>query len=91
MKDSAIMDDIFINSIGPRRFHVQIREGDGAARHYHVTVPENLIAELQLPKKTSTKGTVELQGQELTSTALSQRALLRTHMDTNTPRTWTTS
>ena len=45
------MDDIFINSIGPRRFHVQIREGDGAARHYHVTVPENLIAELQLPKK----------------------------------------
>jgi len=51
MKDSAIMDDIFINSIGPRRFHVQVREGDGTARHYHVTVPENLLAELQLPKK----------------------------------------
>ena len=50
------MDDIFINSIGPRRFHVQIREGDGAARHYHVTVPENLIAELQLPKEDLDKG-----------------------------------
>ena len=45
------MDDIFINSIGPRRFHVQIREGDGTATHYHVTVPENLIAELRLPEK----------------------------------------
>jgi hypothetical protein len=51
MKDSVIMDDIFINSIGPRRFHVQIREGDGTATHYHVTVPENLIAELRLPEK----------------------------------------
>src|SRR5436305_15081215 len=51
MKDSAIMDDIFINAIGPRRFHVQIREGDGTARHYHVTVTENLLAELQLPTK----------------------------------------
>ena len=45
------MDDIFIKAIGPRRFHVQIREGDGTARHYHVTVPENLIAELRLPEK----------------------------------------
>jgi hypothetical protein len=43
------MDDIFITSVGPRRFHVGVREGDGTARHYHVTVPENLIAELQLP------------------------------------------
>jgi hypothetical protein len=51
MKDDAIMDDIFIKAIGPRRFHVQIREGDGTARHYHVTVPENLLAELQVPKK----------------------------------------
>ena len=45
------MDDIFINSIGPRRFHARVYEGDGTARHYHVTVPENLIAELRLPKK----------------------------------------
>ena len=51
MKNSAIMDDIFINSIGPRRFHVQVREGDGTARHYHVRVAENLVAELELPKK----------------------------------------
>lgn len=45
------MDDIFIKSIGPRRFHVQVREGDGTATHYHVTVPENLMAELQLSEK----------------------------------------
>ena len=45
------MDDIFINSIGPRRFHVQVREGDGTATHYHVTVPENLMAELRLSEK----------------------------------------
>ena len=45
------MDDIFTTSVGPRRFHVQVREGDGTARHYHVTVPENFIAELQLPEK----------------------------------------
>ena len=45
------MDDIFINSIGARRFHVQIREGDSTATHYHVTVPENLFAELRLPEK----------------------------------------
>ena len=44
------MDDIAITSIGPRRFHVQVREGDRKTRHYHVTVPENLIAELQLPE-----------------------------------------
>lgn len=44
------MDDIAITSIGPRRFHVQVDEGDGKARHYHVTVPENLIDELQLPE-----------------------------------------
>jgi hypothetical protein len=45
------MDDIFIKSIGSRRFHVQVREGDGTATHYHVTVPENLMAELQLSEK----------------------------------------
>lgn len=45
------MDDIFIKSIGPRRFHVQVREGDGTATHYHVTVPENLMAELRLSEK----------------------------------------
>ena len=44
------MDDIAITSIGPRRFHVQVREGDRKIRHYHVTVPENLIDELQLPE-----------------------------------------
>jgi hypothetical protein len=48
MKDGAIMDDIAITSVGPRKFHVQVREGDDRARHYHVTVPENLIEELQL-------------------------------------------
>jgi hypothetical protein len=45
------MDDLFIKSIGPRRFHVQVREGDGTATHYHVTVPENLMAELRLSEK----------------------------------------
>ena len=45
------MDDIFIKSIGPRRFHVQVREGDGTATRYHVTVPENLMAELRLSEK----------------------------------------
>lgn len=45
------MDDIFITPIGPRRFHVRVYEGDGTARHYHVTAPKNLIAELQLPEK----------------------------------------
>lgn len=44
------MDDIAITSIGPRRFHVEVREGDRRVRHYHVTVPENLIDELQLPE-----------------------------------------
>jgi hypothetical protein len=42
------MDDISVTSIGPRRFHVHVDEGSGKARHYHVTVPENLIDELQL-------------------------------------------
>jgi hypothetical protein len=50
MKDGATMDDIAITSIGPRRFHVEVREGDRKARHYHVTVPENLIDELELPE-----------------------------------------
>jgi hypothetical protein len=44
------MGDIAITSIGPRRFHVKVCEGDRKARHYHVTVPENLIDELQLPE-----------------------------------------
>lgn len=44
------MDDIATTSIGPRRFHVEVREGDRKARHYHVTVPENLIDELELPE-----------------------------------------
>jgi hypothetical protein len=44
------MDNIIITSIGPRRFHVQIREDEHKARHYHVTVPDALIDELRLPK-----------------------------------------
>jgi hypothetical protein len=50
MKDGVTMGDIAITSIGPRRFHVEVCEGDRKARHYHVTVPENLIDELQLPE-----------------------------------------
>lgn len=44
------MDDIVITSIGPRRFHVQVREDERKIRHYHVTVPDDLIDELQLPE-----------------------------------------
>lgn len=41
------MANIVITSIGPRKFHVQIREDDLATSH-QVTVPESLINELQL-------------------------------------------
>jgi hypothetical protein len=44
------MADVTIISIGPRKFHVQIREDDLATSH-HVTVPESLINELQLPEE----------------------------------------
>jgi hypothetical protein len=41
------MADITVTSIGIRKFHVQIRDGDLETSH-HVTVPESLISELQL-------------------------------------------
>jgi hypothetical protein len=44
------MADITIISIDPRKFHVHIREDDLATSH-HVTVPESLINELQLPEE----------------------------------------
>ncbi len=43
------MADITVTSIGPRKFHVQVREDDLRTSH-HVTVPESLIKELQLPE-----------------------------------------
>ena len=43
------MADITVTSIDPRKFHVQIRENDLETSH-HVTVPESLINELQLPE-----------------------------------------
>lgn len=42
------MADITVTPIGPHEFEVQVRDGDLATRH-HVTVPTNLIDELQLP------------------------------------------
>lgn len=44
------MDNIIITSIGPHRFHVQVREDEHKTRHYHVIVPDTLIDELRLPK-----------------------------------------
>jgi hypothetical protein len=49
-KDGVKMDNIIITSIGPHRFHVQVREDEHKTRHYHVTVPDTLIDELRLPK-----------------------------------------
>ncbi|MDQ3887100.1 MAG: hypothetical protein M3308_08895 [Actinomycetota bacterium] len=43
------MADITVTSIGPREFEVQVRDGDLETNH-HVTVPESLIDELQLPE-----------------------------------------
>lgn len=43
------MADITVASIGTRKFHVQIRDDDLETSH-HVTVPESLIDELQLPE-----------------------------------------
>jgi hypothetical protein len=43
------MSDIVVTSMGSRKFHVRIDEDDGKVRHYHVTVPEELIHELKLP------------------------------------------
>jgi hypothetical protein len=44
------MSDIVVTSIGLRKFHVRIDEDDGKVRHYHVTVPEELMRELNLPE-----------------------------------------
>ena len=44
----SAMADITITSRAPREFDVQVREGD-RERSHHVTVPEDLIQELQLP------------------------------------------
>ncbi len=43
------MADIMVTSVGPREFEVQVREDDLETNH-HVTVPESLIDELQLPE-----------------------------------------
>jgi hypothetical protein len=43
------MADITITSAGPREFEVQLREIDGETSH-RVTVPEDLIQELELPE-----------------------------------------
>ncbi len=43
------MADMTITSTGPREFDVQLSEEDGGTSH-RVTVPEDLIDELQLPE-----------------------------------------
>ncbi|MGH3938649.1 MAG: hypothetical protein ACRDTG_08415 [Pseudonocardiaceae bacterium] len=43
------MADITVTSMGTRKFHIQIRDGDLETSH-HVTVPESLINQLQLHK-----------------------------------------
>lgn len=43
------MADITVTSIGACKFHVQVRDDDLETSH-HVTVPESLINELQLPE-----------------------------------------
>ena len=43
------MSDVSIRSMGPREFAVQVREGEVQTDH-HVTVPEGLIDDLQLPE-----------------------------------------
>ena len=45
------MADITVTPIDTRKFHVQISDGALETTH-HVTVPENLINELQLPEDT---------------------------------------
>lgn len=42
------MAEISVTSVSPREFEVRVDEGDRETSH-HVTVPENLIEELQLP------------------------------------------
>ncbi len=43
------MADMTITSQGQREFEVRLREGDGETSH-RVTVPEDLIEELELPE-----------------------------------------
>jgi hypothetical protein len=43
------MADITVTSVGSREFAVQVYDGDRETSH-HVTVPESLIDELQLPE-----------------------------------------
>jgi hypothetical protein len=43
------MADITVTPIGAHRFHVQVKDGALETSH-HVTVPESLINELQLPE-----------------------------------------
>ena len=43
------MADMTITSVGPREFDVRLHEGGGDTSH-RVTVPEDLIEELQLPE-----------------------------------------
>jgi hypothetical protein len=44
------MADITVTSTGPREFEVQVRDEDLETSH-HVTVPESLVDELQLPPR----------------------------------------
>ena len=43
------MADITVNSAGPREFDVVVDEG-GPRTEHHVTVPERLISDLNLPE-----------------------------------------
>ena len=43
------MADMTITSRGPREFDVRLRDGDDETSH-HVSVPESLIEELDLPE-----------------------------------------
>lgn len=43
------MADLTVTSAGPREFDVQLRDGDTETSHC-VTVPEDLVEELQLPE-----------------------------------------
>lgn len=49
------MSDIVVTSTGFRKFHVEINEGDNKNRQYDVTVPEELIRELELTEDHLTK------------------------------------
>jgi hypothetical protein len=42
------MSNIVVTCTGFRRFDVELSEGEGKARHYDVTVPEELINDFKL-------------------------------------------